>query len=115
MAETQFEDDLRAMFEQAPPAPDAAAFAQRVDAKLVRRGRQRAILVLVLGVLGVMITWLSFGLSLSDVSVGLPTLQSVMGGVQSISGPDNIGLWAAGVLVLALGLVVYYQTAAAEA
>ena len=114
MAETQFEDDLRAMFEQAPPASDAAAFAARVDAGLVRRGWQRAVLVSVLGVLGVAITWLSFGLSLADFSLSLPTVQSVVGTAQSVAGPDNIGLWAAGVLALALGLVVY-QSVTAEA
>lgn len=115
MAETQFENDLRAMFEQAPPAPDAAAFAARVDARLARRGWQRAALVSILGALGVAITWLSFGLSLADFSLSLPTVQSVVAAAQSVAGPDNIGLWAAGVLVLALGLVVYYQSVAAEA
>ncbi len=114
MAETQFEDDLRAMFEQAPPAADAAAFAQRVDGRIVRRGRQRAVLVSILGVLGLAITWLWFGLSPADFSVTLPTLQSVTGAVQSVAGPGNIGLWALGVLALTLGLVVY-QSVAAEA
>jgi hypothetical protein len=114
MAETQFEDDLRAMFEQAPPAPDAAAFAARVDARLVRRGRQRAVLVCALGVLGAATAWLGFGLSPADFSLSLPTVQSVVGAAQSVAGPDNIGLWAAGVLIVALGLAAF-QSVTTEA
>jgi hypothetical protein len=110
MAETQFEDDLRMMFERAPPAPDAAAFAQQVDARIVRRGWLRAGLVSALGAAGVAIAWFSFGLSPSDFHVAVPTIQSV---TQSVAGPDNLGLWAAGILVLTLGLAGY-QLATAE-
>ncbi len=100
MADLEFEDDLRAAFAGAPPAPDADAFAGRVERGLDRMMWIRLVLVSVLGLLGVLIAWSVFGVSLTD-------LASVSGAVTSAASSrgavDEASAWAAGLLLLALG------------
>src|SRR5437879_3974344 len=71
MAETEFEHDLRTMFDEAPPAPDAAAFAVGIDRRIARRMWLRAALVSVLGLIGLLIACLQLGLSPSDLNLPL--------------------------------------------
>jgi hypothetical protein len=100
MADLQFEDDLRAMFQAAPSAPDAAAFAMRVERGLDRIQWIRLAMVSTLGLVGVVIAWAMFGASLSDVS----GLFSAMTRAASNTGAvDDASAWAAALLLLAFG------------
>ena len=100
MAEMQFEDDLRAMFDAAPAAADAAQFAARVDRRIVRRQRMGLVLISVLGLAGLAIAFLMFRPSLGELGVSAPSSLSL----DSLSASaSDIGLWSVGIVVLTLG------------
>ena len=101
MADVELEDDLRAMFASAPAAADADVFAERVQRRLDRFAGVRLALVGGLGLIGVLIAWLTLGLSLGDVSGALVQMTSAAA-TGAISVDDASG-WAAAVLLLALG------------
>ena len=100
----QFEDDLRTMFAAAPPAADADDFALTVDRGLDRIRWVRLTVVSALGLLGGLIAWSAFGVSLNDLTNALSQVAAAAGG-GALSGDQTSG-WAAMVLLVALGVAV---------
>ena len=103
MADLDFEDDLRGMFAVAAPAPDAAAFAARVEQGLDRIRWIRLAVVAVLGLLGGLIAWALFGASIADLSTALGAMAAATAGG---AGADDASGWAALLLVVAVGGLV---------
>ena len=118
MAETPFEHDLQAMFDSAPRAPDAEAFALAVDRRIGGGVWLRAGLLLAFGVLGLGLSLALTGPSLFDLSgltdpSGLIRLLAKAASLD-LSAWSDIRVWAAMLVLLGLGLLAV-RPALAEA
>jgi hypothetical protein len=100
MADLDFEDDLRALFDAPAPMSDSDAFAAQVQARIGQALWLRAALVGGLGLVGALIAWLRLGLSLHDLARGLNAMTVATGGEEAY---DSAVPWAAGLLLLGLG------------
>ena len=109
MAETPFEHELQAMFDSAPRAPDAEAFAAAVDRRIDGGVWLRAGLVLAFGLLGLALSLALAGPSLFDLSglTGLTDLSRVLAKAASLdaSAWTDVRVWGAVLLLLGLGLL----------
>ncbi len=107
MADRDFEEDLRALFD-APNldpcvpglAADADPFAKRVQARIGQSDGLRAGLIVGLGLVGALIAWLRFGLSIHDLAASSNAIALAVAGQGDYDSPVP---WASGLLVLGLG------------
>ena len=112
MAEAEFERDLQAMFDAAPPVADAAAFALRVDRRIARGQWLRLTIVLGFGVLGLIVSLAAFGRSTVDFAPVFASMVQAAHGSPAALGDTS--MWVGVLLLAALGLIAL-RPALAEA
>ena len=98
MAETDFERNIRDMFEQPAALPDGAAFVSGVERRLDRAHWLRVGLVTVFGLIGVALTLLLSGASLGQFEPLVGGLSKILTGAPGALG--DTGAWVAGLLLL---------------
>ena len=110
MAETSFERDLQAMFDDAPGAPDAEAFVAAVDRRIGRALWLQIGLLIAFGVLGLGLSLVLAGPSMFDFSglTGLAALARSLAAAAALdaSAWSDVRVWTAGLVLLGLGLLV---------
>ncbi len=111
MAETPFEHDLQAMFNDAPRGSDAEAFALAVDRRIGRGGWLQAGLLTAFGLLGLGLSLALAGPSVFDAALPggmLSDLSSDLARAASLdaSAWSDPRVWAAGLVLLGLGFLV---------
>ena len=113
MAETEFEQDLRHMFDQPAPRlePDAASFTAGVDQRLDRARWLRAALLAGFGVLGLAIA-LALGVSPSQFQ---PIADKVAEAGTSGETLGDAAVWTAAGLLVLVAAVFFLRPASSEA
>jgi hypothetical protein len=101
MVEGEFEGELHALYDQTAPAADSRAFGSAVEGRIAARPwlRRAIVLGLGLGLAGLLVAWLSLGLSANDLTGGLAAAAAA---VTTPGALESDSLWAAGMMVLVL-------------
>ena len=103
MAETDFEDDLRFLFDAAPPAQDAAVFAKGVDRRIARGMWARIAVLSVFALVGVVVSALLLGVTPFSLAASVNGLMSVASDPAAAFGDARV--WLAGLILAVLAFL----------